>query len=475
MSSTVLALRALGLGDALTGVPALRGLRRAFPGAHLVLAAPAAVGALLVGHGVVDDVLDVAGIAPLAPDALVRAAAGAPPGLRGRLARGVDVAVNLHGDGPQSAAALAALAPQRTLALPLATAAAAEQDGQPEHPGPPEHPGTPEQPDGEQHEVDRWCALVRGAGGACGRDDLVLPALAAVQQRAARAARRGPSTVVLHPGAASGSRRWPVERWELLAMLLAQRGHDVAVTGTPGEAALCAQVAGTTGRDLCGSLDLEQLSETVAGACLLVCGDTGVAHLATAARTPSVLLFGPTPPARWGPAIDPGIHTVLWPCRAGSGAVGDPHGSDVDPVLAAITVDEVLSAADPLLTGGVDALVAALWDHQRESRDPPGALRLAHRDLADAPSRANHRLQQMVADREPETLDVLVRLAEAAPDDDALAWLGAGPVETWMERATEQDLAAAARRARAEPRFRTAVTAAWMSDVLERRWRDAGA
>ena len=35
----VLVLRALGLGDTLTGVPALRGLRRAFPGRRLLLAA----------------------------------------------------------------------------------------------------------------------------------------------------------------------------------------------------------------------------------------------------------------------------------------------------------------------------------------------------------------------------------------------------------------------------------------------------
>ncbi len=331
---TVLALRALGLGDALTGVPALRGLRRAHPGARLVIACPSAVGSLLRRHGVVDDVLDVSGLAPLAPDALVRAAQRATPGLRGRLERGVDVGVNLHGDGPQSATALAALDPVVT----LAPASAVVPGGLPLDPA--------------AHEVDRWCALVRAAGGPCGREDLVLPALARLREEAAPAER----VVVLHPGAASGSRRWPAPRWAALAEHLVAAGERVVVTGTPAEGPLCAAVTARAGEDWCGRLDLPGLTEVVAAAALLVCGDTGVAHVATAARTPSVLLFGPTPPSRWGPAIDTDAHAVLWPVddadAAPPGGGGDPHGDAVDPVLERITVADVVSAVASLAARG---------------------------------------------------------------------------------------------------------------------------
>jgi ADP-heptose:LPS heptosyltransferase len=71
----------------------------------------------------------------------------------------------------------------------------------------------------------------------------------------------------------------------------------------------------------------------------VICGDTGVAHLATALNTPSVLLFGPTSPDTWGPPPSRPIHHVLW-----AGRTGDPHGTTPDPGLLEIQPDDVLHA-----------------------------------------------------------------------------------------------------------------------------------
>jgi ADP-heptose:LPS heptosyltransferase len=85
----------------------------------------------------------------------------------------------------------------------------------------------------------------------------------------------------------------------------------------------------------------------VAAARVVVSGDTGVAHLATAYRRPSVVLFGPVSPALWGPPPRP-QHVVLWHGVV-HGRTGDPWGTSLDPDLAQISVDEVIEALDNLL------------------------------------------------------------------------------------------------------------------------------
>ncbi len=82
----------------------------------------------------------------------------------------------------------------------------------------------------------------------------------------------------------------------------------------------------------------------IAEAELVICGDTGTGHLATALDTPSVLLFGPNPPSRWGPTISTNHHVALW-----AGHIGDPLGSRPDPGLLKLQVDDVLDSAHRVL------------------------------------------------------------------------------------------------------------------------------
>lgn len=299
-------MRALGLGDLLTALPALRALGEAFPHHRRVLATTAGVAPLAAHAGVADELLVTEPLAPL------RWGGPAPA-----------VAVNLHGKGPQSHRVLQATAARRLVAFGC--------DGVAE--GPEWWP--------DEHDVHRWCRLltVSGIPAEPSRLDLQAPPVAAP------AGARG--ATLLHPGAASPSRRWPVGRWAEVARAEVARGHSVVVTGGPQEAGLGRRVATEAGLApttvLAGSTDVLQLAAAVAAAGRVACGDTGVAHLATALRRPSVVLFGPVPPSAWGPPPDRARHVALW-----AGRTGNPHGRSVDPGLLEIGVPDVLASLDQL-------------------------------------------------------------------------------------------------------------------------------
>jgi ADP-heptose:LPS heptosyltransferase len=291
----VLALRALGLGDLLTALPALRGLRALRPESRLVLATSGWLEPIAMLSGAVDGVLPVKPLGPIP---------GWPP----------ELAVNLHGSGPESTERLRELDPGRLWAY--------------------DSPGAPAWDD-DDHEVERWCRLVDAHGGACDRDDLDI--MAPTEPPLA-----GGLTIV-HPGGAAASRRWPASRWSAVAEALADAGHDVVVTGSVSEIDLCRSVAAGAGLSeqavLAGRLDVTGLAAVVACARLVVCADTGIGHLATAYRTRSVLLFGPVPPSRWGPPAGREQHVVLW-----SGTTSDPFAATPDPGLLGISPEDVLAA-----------------------------------------------------------------------------------------------------------------------------------
>ena len=157
--------------------------------------------------------------------------------------------------------------------------------------------------------------------------------------------------VVLHPGTSVPARAWPVDRFRETARLLAADGHHVVVTGTAAEAPLSAEVAraaGAQGTDLAGRTSLASLAAVIAGAEVLVVGNTGPAHLAAAVGTPVVSLFAPTVPAvRWAPYRV--RHVLLgdqWaPCRDTRATRCPVPGH---PCLSSVTADEVVRAVEKL-------------------------------------------------------------------------------------------------------------------------------
>lgn len=136
-------------------------------------------------------------------------------------------------------------------------------------------------------------------------EGLLLPRHEASAQRAAEflAPARG-RRVVLNPAARWATKLWPVRNWRDLARRLAgEPGVSVVLTGAPGDLDLTREISAGDARmlDLAGATSLKELAEVFRQSDLVVSSDTGPMHLAAAAGTPVVALFGPTAPWRSGP------------------------------------------------------------------------------------------------------------------------------------------------------------------------------
>lgn len=299
----VLVLRALKLGDLLVAVPALKALRRAFPEHRLRYAA----------QGWLSEALDLVGGYELLPT----------QGLEEPLAveRGaVDVAVNLHGSGPQSQTRIEALQARRTIShRSLSSAGPRWRE--------------------ELHERERWARLLEWHGIEADPLDVQLDRPCVPSPV--------PGATVLHVGAAYGSRLWPGERFAAVAAALYRAGHNIVFTGSAGERGRAVGVCRAAGLPpeavLAGQLGLAEFAATIADARLVISADTGAAHLASAYATPSVVLFGPAPPEIWGPP--PGPHVVLTRAELRR---GETFSDQPDPALLAVGVQDVLGAARDL-------------------------------------------------------------------------------------------------------------------------------
>ncbi len=211
---------------------------------------------------------------------------------------------------------------------------------------------------GDVHEVERSLGLMAAAGLPAPEGDDAL--------RVRRTGRRPPGLpadgyVVVHPGASVPARAWAPDRHAALVAALHRRGHAVVVTGGPAEVALTRRVAsaarGTV--DLGGATTLAELAEVLAGASVVVAGNTGPAHLAAAVGRPVAWLHAPTvPEARWHPWRVPYARLGGLPACAGCrarrcpvpghpclGEVGDEEVADAVGLLASWTPREVACAS----------------------------------------------------------------------------------------------------------------------------------
>jgi len=153
------------------------------------------------------------------------------------------------------------------------------------------------------HVIDKHLRLVAALGAE--PVPIEFP-LGPVDSPAARelASKRIDRYALVNPGAAWPNKRWPPDRFGAIAAHLAHRhGLVPVVLWGPGERALAERVAADSdgAATVAPETRLTDLVGLSRGARLMVSGDTGPIHIASACGTPVVGLFGPTNAARNGP------------------------------------------------------------------------------------------------------------------------------------------------------------------------------
>lgn len=111
---------------------------------------------------------------------------------------------------------------------------------------------------------------------------------------------------VLHPYPKHHYKMWHEQGWIDLGRWLQGHGMHVALTGGPDShevhyVTAIAREIGSNVENFVGKLSLGQMGFLLSQARLFVGPDTAATHMAAALGVPTVALFGPSDPIRWGP------------------------------------------------------------------------------------------------------------------------------------------------------------------------------
>ncbi len=115
-------------------------------------------------------------------------------------------------------------------------------------------------------------------------------------------------SLAIHAGSAptSSCRRWPEEKFAEVCNYFTTNGWKVYLVGSVDEKRinkkimeLCKSKESIT--DLSGKLDIHELAYVFSKMGLVVANDSGPMHIAASVGAPTIGLFGPNSPKRWGP------------------------------------------------------------------------------------------------------------------------------------------------------------------------------
>lgn len=293
----ILIVKLSAIGDVIHTLPSLAALRRLYPDAHITWVVEQAAADLVLGHPYLDRVLVLrrkSWIADLKKGRLASTWYDVRAFLADLHSRQYDLVIDFHGLLKSSLVVWASKG-KRKLGY----------DSWQELSGLFLNEKIPE--DLNKHAVDRYLDFPRYLGAEAGSAEFVLPLTPETDSRVGALMQRyrleKNKFIAVSPVALWDTKLWNDEKFAMLADDL-QRKFKIPVVFTGHSKDLLDNITSrmkTGGINLGGQTSLTELASLYKNALLVITTDSGPMHLAAAAGTPVIALFGPTDPARTGP------------------------------------------------------------------------------------------------------------------------------------------------------------------------------
>jgi ADP-heptose:LPS heptosyltransferase len=299
----IVIFRALQLGDMLCSVPAMRALRNAYPHAHITLAGlPWATSFAARFHNYIDGFIWFPGY-PGLPEQPVD-----PPQFSRFLtaiqAKHFDLALQMQGNGYLVNPMVELFNAKYTAGFNKPGDYSPNQDYFMEYPN-------------SGSEIERHLSLMSFLGIVPDGTDLEFPLTAADQKDFDKLnlPLEIKGYVCIHPGSRGSWRQWPVTHFAAIADHCIASGYKAVLTGTRDEISIVNDVIANmkyTPLNTAGTTSLGAIGVLIKNAAALISNCTGVSHMATAFKTPSIVISMDGEPERWGPINKEIHHTINW-------------------------------------------------------------------------------------------------------------------------------------------------------------------
>ena len=335
----VLVVRMRSIGDTVLATPSLFALRRFLPDAKIDVLLESWVAPVLEGLDSVDNVITVERGSTASRARVVR---------RLRASR-YDVAYNLHGGTTATILMRAASAKHRV------GYASYQYSRLLNHPAPPSSQLWGME---KTHSVEQQLALL-GWTGVPVSDRPPTMLTVTEQSRVSVSARLLAAGVdddrplaLLHPAAAFDTKQWATSNFARVAEQLSERGFNCIAISAPNQTGVIAALLehSTAPITTFTDLSLPEVTAMSARSRLFVGNDSGIAHIAAAVKTPSVVIFGSSNVAHWRPWTTAPSEIVReeLPCQPCHGYFCAEF--EAPECIRRVSVDRVATAIDDVLT-----------------------------------------------------------------------------------------------------------------------------